>query len=378
MNIKNRRLWQIVAGTVLTLIVVTVVAQRSAVPAPTGTRDESRGFSFVRMDDQDAREATETLNRNEVDSHTTKVNEANPLDTSQFQPLFVLERKNNHLGDGASISPDGGMLVYIGSDNGLYLRDLETEQERLLLKEAGPGLDVFLKPVFSPDGTKVFFSASGGTYYYPSDVYSIKIDGSGLQRLTRAKGFLPGQEPASGNAMYAEYFYSAQPAPDSTKILLHLYDAVRGSHNTALIDSDGLHLEIIDQGTPLFWSNNGQVVYYSQANVVKRFDLSTRGHQTIAGLKGKILGKWPDRDDREMFGVESDGDVSLMAVRDASSAAMTKWNIPTAKFAAPQDQRTGVRNIDQLALTSFQWSKSGRVLLVYKGEAMERLEVLGL
>ena len=57
---------------------------------------------------------------------------------------------------------------------------------------------------------------------------------------------------------------------------------------------------------------------------------------------------------------------------------MTKWNIPTAKLAAPQDQETGVRNIDQLALTSFQWSKSGRVLLVYEGEATERFEVLGL
>src|SRR5918999_2039243 len=88
-----------------------------------------------------------------------------------------------------------------------------------VLKETKPGIDVFLKPVFSSDGTRVLFSANGGTYYYPSDVYSIKIDGSSLQRLTRAKGFLPGQEPANGNAMYAEYFYSAQPASDGTKIL---------------------------------------------------------------------------------------------------------------------------------------------------------------
>ena len=172
----------------------------------------------------------------------------------------------------------------------------------LLLKEAKPGIDVFLKSVFSSDGTRVLFSANGGTYYYPSDVYSIKIDGSSLQRLTRAKGFLPGQEPANGNAMYAEYFYSAQPASDGTKILLHLYDAVHGSNNTALIDSDGSHLEIIDQGTPLFWGNDNQAVYYSQTDMVKRFDLRTKESQAIASLKGKVLGKWPDKDGRECLG----------------------------------------------------------------------------
>ena len=207
-------------------------------------------------------------------------------------------------------------------------------------------------------------------------MYSIKVDGSDLKHITRAKGFLPGQKPVSGNAMYTEYFYSAQPAPDGTKILLHLYDTVHGSHKTALIDSDGSHLEVIDQGKPLFWSNDSQVVYYSQADKVKRFNLHTKESQTIAGLEGKILGKWPGRDDREMFGVESDGDVSLVAVQNASAATMTKWNIPTAKFATTQDQRIGVRNIDQLAITSFQWSKPGRVLLIYEGEAMERFEVL--
>jgi hypothetical protein len=124
MNIKNRRLWQIVAGTVLTLIVMTVLAQRTA--------PRTEDSALVNMPSESSR---------------------------SLQTLFVLERKNNHLGEGAAISPDGNMLVYIGGDNGLYLRDLETEQERLLLKEAGPGLDVFLNPVFSPDGTHVLFSA---------------------------------------------------------------------------------------------------------------------------------------------------------------------------------------------------------------------------
>jgi hypothetical protein len=127
MNITKRRLWQRVIGAVLTVIVVTVIIQRTANPTPPTPSNLSTS-------------------------------------SQSPQPLFVLERKNNYLGEGAAISPDGRMLVYIGGDNGLYLRDLETEQERLLLKGVGPGLDVFLNPVFSSDGTRVLFSASGGTY----------------------------------------------------------------------------------------------------------------------------------------------------------------------------------------------------------------------
>ena len=46
---------------------------------------ESRGFAFVKMNDQGAREAIAALDRKEVDGRTIRVNEAKPRETSGRQ-----------------------------------------------------------------------------------------------------------------------------------------------------------------------------------------------------------------------------------------------------------------------------------------------------
>src|SRR5262249_33178014 len=119
--------------------------------------------------------------------------------------LFAIERKKEHLGTGAAISPNGRLLVYVGDDNGLYSQDLEAGQPQLLLREIETGIDVFANPLFSPDGSRVLFSASGGTYYTSSDTYSIKIDGSGIVRLSRAKPLAAEEKAKAGNGIYAQY-----------------------------------------------------------------------------------------------------------------------------------------------------------------------------
>ncbi len=293
--------------------------------------------------------------------------------TQPLQTVFVKEHKNNHLGSGVAISPDGRLLIYIGDDNGLYLRSMGSEQEHLLLNEAGPGLDAFSNPAFSSDGTQVFFSAGGETRYYPSNIYSIRIDGSGLKRLTQAKELPPQENGGDDQPIYAQYFGSAQPAPDGAKLLLYLYNSVQGTGEVALMDPDGSHLEIVSQGIPLFWSSDARAVYYTQDDIVKRFDLSTRQSLTITGLRERILGKLPDG---EIFGIDNGKDVSLDSVQNESATPLMRWNLPRVKFTDREDKNTGVRTTDQLTLTSFQWSKSGRILLVYEGEATERFEVV--
>lgn len=47
---------------------------------------ESRGFAFVKMGDQGAREAIAALDKKEVDGRAIKVNEAKPRETSGRQP----------------------------------------------------------------------------------------------------------------------------------------------------------------------------------------------------------------------------------------------------------------------------------------------------
>ena len=289
------------------------------------------------------------------------------------QTVFVMEREKTHLGDCAAISPDGKLLAYIGTNDGLYLRNLETREETLLLKEAEPGLDVFLNAAFSPDGTHLLFSASGGTRYYPSNIYSIKIDGSGLKRLTQARALPPREEEKENNQIYEQYYYWAQYAPNGTKILMRLYDAVRGTDSVALIDPNGTHLDLVDQGRPLFWSSDAQAVYYYQAGAVKRFNLSSKDNQTIDGLRGSILGKLPDRD---VFALDDGANITLEEVQDKSSITLTKLSTPRIKSVVRANSKSGAANSYEVTVSSLQWSRSGRYLIIYEGETIERFEVV--
>lgn len=220
---------------------------------------------------------------------------ATSLERRSLTALSLIELDKTHLGSGVAISPDGTTLVYVGNDSGLHVRDLVTRQDRLLLKQTGFGLDVFTDPTFSPDGTRVLFGTSGGTYYYPADVYSININGAGLKRITRSQELPPGGRPEIRNAIFAQYFYPKQFAPTGTKILLRVYDAVQGTDNVAFADSDGLHLEVIGEGRPLFWDTYGQAIYYSKGGIVRRFNLSTKGSETIVGLGGIISFCWVEQ-----------------------------------------------------------------------------------
>lgn len=113
------------------------------------------------------------------------------------QIIFTLEQSMDHLGGGAALSPDGTTLVYVGEDDGLHAVSVGTGDMRPVLKnkDAGTGGGVFSSPSFSPDGTQIIFSASGGTMYYPSDIYSVHLDGSGLTRLTHSKEIDPEHRP---------------------------------------------------------------------------------------------------------------------------------------------------------------------------------------
>jgi hypothetical protein len=253
--------------------------------------------------------------------------------------LFTIERKKEHLGAGLAISPNGKLLVYVGDDNGLYIQDLEGGQAELLIKEIENGIDVFANPLFSPDGSRVLFNASGGTYYTSSDIYSIKIDGSSIVRLSRAKP-LPAEEKAKcGNGVYAQYFYSGQYSPTGAHVMLGLYDSIKGTDSVALIDSSGRNLQIIDEGLPLFWSADVQGFYYSQGNTVKKFDLNSRQSRRVTDFEGKLLGHTPagdalildDGTNIRLQGIDG-ARISSLTVPRCKTASQTVINWPLVRF----------------------------------------------
>lgn len=99
-----------------------------------------------------------------------------------------------------ALSPEGRLLVFVDDpaiDHKLSLLELETGERTLLLDE-GDGLTVFRLPQFSPNGAWIAVLASGDGPQVSSrpaaaalrnrngvqDIWLLRPDGSGLQRLT--------------------------------------------------------------------------------------------------------------------------------------------------------------------------------------------------
>ncbi len=295
---------------------------------------------------------------------------SDPL-TGPFRAVFALERKDTHLGGGVAISSDGGMLAYIADDNSLHVRELSSGNDRLLVKEVGPGIDVFSSPAFSPDGNLVLFSASGGTRYYPSDIYSIGVHDLRITRLTKSPQIATDQVGQQGGG-YGQYFYSAQFAPDGAKILLRVYNTAQRADYVALMDPDGSHAEVVSHGTPLFWTSDSQAIYYSQDTVVKRYNLRSSRTQTIKGLE-RGLGKLSDR---EVFAIDTGTKVTFVRLQDDSLLPVGESRIPRVRLGDRGSRAGGASGLEDLVLTSIQASASGRLLLVYRGDMLERLEVV--
>src|SRR5712692_899706 len=287
-----------------------------------------------------------------------------PSGASQSAParmLFSADREKTHLGGGISISPDVRLLVFVGDDNRLYLRDIDTAEEKVLLEDAGAGLDVFYDPEFSSDGKRILFAASGGTRYYPSNIYSIELDGSGLQRLTQAR-----QLPASDRPLYAEYFSWAKESPDATRVLLQVYDAVAKKDRAAVLDRRSRRIQYPVEGRPIAWSNDNQWIYYAQEGTVRRLNLNTGESQALDNLSGQIVGKAADR---ETFAIVQEGRSMLATVQDHSITAR-QWNIPSSVSVSHVRRETGRVETDQLTLTSVAWSRSARLALYYQSETL--------
>src|ERR1035437_603092 len=105
----------------------------------------------------------------------------------EMDAVVIVTQSRFHLGEGATVSSDGRYVAYVGDDNGLHILDVDSQESRTLLTQVAQGIDVFSHPTFDPTGTRVVFSASGGTKYYPSDIYSVNTDGTDLRKLTTSR-----------------------------------------------------------------------------------------------------------------------------------------------------------------------------------------------
>jgi len=285
---------------------------------------------------------------------------------SGMRTVIRIDQDNSHLGGGVAISPDGRLLAWVGNDSQLHLRNIDTAQEKTLLEEAAPGLDVFSNPEFSADGKSILFSASGGTRYYPSNIFSIQLDGSGLRQLTQAKPLAE----ENNNSPYAEYFQSAKESSDGTKILVGVYDSTAEKVRVGLLDANNKQISYLADGQPISWSSDSQEIYYTQDGGLRSVNLQTKESRVLMNLNGRILGAGEGE-----FAIDQNGTSALAALQD-HSVSVHQWNISPVAFVSQLQKSTGKATVEQVTLTSVKWSKTARLVLDYQSDTVERIEVV--
>ncbi|MGD0072964.1 MAG: hypothetical protein ABSD31_01330 [Candidatus Binataceae bacterium] len=251
--------------------------------------------------------------------------------------VFTLKQKKS-LGTGASLSPDATKLVYVGSDEALHVVEIPSGKERMRFAQGRPWPDVLYSPSFSPDGKRIVFSDSpGDTWYYPSDIYSVASDGTGLLQLThseRARG--PWPKPGEGwGGAFTEYFGEPQYSPDGSRILV-----ARGPGTTKTdpmdlaitISPDGSGRRTLTNGKPLGWAASGKAIFVLReeerpeglVRQVFKYDLASGKTQSVKGLDDILnnlenntpLGKLLAQD---TFVVDNWGWLGLVTVSDAAT-----------------------------------------------------------
>jgi TolB protein len=131
-------------------------------------------------------------------------------------------------------SPDGGKLVFVGSDNrSLYLLDVATDQTTLL---ASTG-KLVEKPVWSPDGQYIAFRVPRRS------IWVIDADGSNLRQLT---------DYPEGTCVGAPSWSS-----DATRIAFSMSPDCEGEEARSdiyVMNSDGSNVTRLTDGTGYYWN----------------------------------------------------------------------------------------------------------------------------
>lgn len=168
------------------------------------------------------------------------------LDSDSVRELYGRPRLQevNDLIKGLDWSDDGLMLVFSmkegpGFASALYLMSLTTGNTRKLTE---PGEDVVWDrfPAFSPDGQQVAFARM--TRFGEEDLYTCRLDGGGLTRLTHENGEIAGIDWPSANPAeiifcrntYGVHYLKSVNMARETRLLLPPFQVNPGGINPCL------------------------------------------------------------------------------------------------------------------------------------------------
>jgi hypothetical protein len=299
--------------------------------------------------------------------------------------IWELERVKLPMAAGSGVSFDGQgkrLAILVAPekqplDSSLYLIDLESGRETVLwdgVKERRKAD----QPSLAAEGTRAVFVARGDTRYYPSDIFTVLADGTGLKQLTQSRSvadtreFDPNTLTFHGHwSPYQRYYDAPSYSPDSSLILLHIYDALTadGLDRVAVMKPDGSALQIVADGRPCCWSADGKAIYYENAGVLTRLDLATRSSILRPSTDNltPVMGRMKDR---EWFAYMLDnrhiGWFDFEKTTLGKPSYIGEWSVPAVKM----------NGAEEMKLKGFQWSDGSEVLLWYQGDETERFEVV--
>ncbi len=275
--------------------------------------------------------------------------------------LLRVYQKRDHLGLGASLSPDGTRMIYIGEDDSLRTILIGPNKEQVLLRQLPHGLDVFSNPSFSPDGKIVAFSASGGTRYYPSDIFTITIENKEIVQLTHSVSLQ--DEKKDG---FAEYFYNPKYSPDGRRICAWRYDGVSHDDSVFVMLSDGHSQETLTSGRPLFWNQSGNAIFIDTQKGVLEYSIAS-GESMRIKIEQPILGKLAGTD---TFAVAGADGIQTLSLEGETPRPAGIFELPAQLWPVQLREE----NLTLVEVVSD--AKADRLLLRYEGESFELLEVV--
>lgn len=213
----------------------------------------------------------------------------------------------------AVFSPDHTLAAHLGPRgfaDGLYILNLVTREDKLILKDAN-GLNIFSNLTFSPDGSHLMFLASGPTAYYPGNVFTVRLDGSELIQLTDSttqKELMETDEETNDYDVE-----SASLSPDGKRIMIEL---VYGKFLTIAVGVISANIvkqnpKPLADGEPLFWNKDGSGIYYRSNDETLHYlalQAPIRSIPLMGRENDRIVGRIPGTD--TVFVVKNDRNVN--------------------------------------------------------------------
>jgi dipeptidyl aminopeptidase/acylaminoacyl peptidase len=211
------------------------------------------------------------------------------------------------------ISPDGRFLAYFGKEypTALYVKNLKTGQNLLVAKGTNRMADWsnITGVSFSPDGSRLVFGA-GPVSPFAGSIYSVRTDGSNASKDGTGATVLA---TAMTTPKFKMAVYQPRVSPDGTKVLVCLL-VTNGKHDeqghsdhsgdkeyVGILLADGKNQtpKKLTEGTPLFWGQSGDSIYYAKIGIVYRYDLASKQSKLVLdtskvenriGIAGRVPG----------------------------------------------------------------------------------------